>query len=335
MMNHTSRNDVEDEVGVFDGMNVNIFIDMDSLYERGITLADQEQDPDHKAWITNINQAMLNHIYALKTYNIASFHRPLHRYHYQNIFDIEDHEVDGHVFRVILIEHENPTEKVLGFFFTVDNEEIKDVRISQDIVFNLNQRTPPRPWEYPEHLSFWLHAIAKMYYDLYLGNYQKAMVDGEYVYPEPAKIEKCLLEHFIDVNPNDNIEKIVKYKTVLQKASELLQHFVNNAKNYHAAHRYNADIGRWQFLISDDDNDQCYISFHHWSDKRDIVEKVSIDIHLRDVYIVYTTEHDKPYLEYYDHGVYTATTDDVWVVGKAITNTLEEQVLWYISSGIC
>lgn len=87
-------------------------------------------------------------------------------------------------------------------------------------------------------------------------------------------------------------------------------------------------------VISDDNDDQCYISYHHWSNDKDKGETVSFDICLRDEYIIYTTKHEKPYLEYYDNGVYTATTDDVRVVGKAIIKTLEEQVLWYISSGI-
>lgn len=305
---------------------ISVFDDMSTLYEKGLTLADQEQDPDHKDWITKINQEMRNHIYTVHMYNIASFHHPLHRFHYQNIFGIEDHEVEGHVFRVILKELASPAEKPIGLFFTVDDEEIKDVRISHDVAYNHYQKEH-LSWEYPEHLSSWLYAIAKMYYDLYLGNYQKLRIDGD------LKIEKCLLEHFIDITHSDHIENVVKFKTVLQKASSLLQHFVNHANNYRAVHRYNKDIGRWQFLITDD-NGRCYISYYHWSTNKGVNEKVSLDISLHDEYIVYTTEDDEPYLEYYDHGVYTATTKDVRVVGKAITKTLEEQVLWYISSGI-
>lgn len=228
---------------------------------------------------------------------------------------------------MILKELASPAEKPIGLFFTVDDEEIKDVRISHDVAYNHYQKEH-LSWEYPEHLSSWLYGVAKMYYDLYLGNYQKLRIDGGF------KIEKCLLEHFIDITHSDHIEKIVKFKTVLQKASVLLQHFVNNAKNYRAEHRYNTDIGRWQFSITNDNDDQCYISYHHWSNDKDKGETVSFDICLRDEYIIYTTKHEKPYLEYYDNGVYTATTDDVRVVGKAITKTLEEQVLWYISSGI-
>lgn len=311
---------------------VNVFDDMNTLYEQGIILTGVS---DHKAWITKINLAMRQHIYTLKMRDVASFNHPLHRYHYQNIFGIDDHEVEGHVFRVLLRVPDNQTERPMGFFFTVVDDQVKDVRISHDIVYNLNRKNPPRLWVYPEHLTPWLYAIAKMYYDLYLGNYRRVRIDGDYVYPRsPAQIEKYLLEHFVDVTHSGNIEKIVKFKTVLQKASVLLQHFVNNAKNYRAEHRYNKDIGRWQFLISDDNDDQCYISYHHWYGNKDTDEKVSFDICLRDIYIIYTTVHEKPYLEYYDNGVYTATTDDVRVVGKAITKTLEEQVLWYISSGI-
>lgn len=314
---------------------VNVFLDMNTLYEQGVALTDLETNPGHKAWITNINKAMREHIYVLKMRDIALINHPLHRYHYLNIFGIDDHEVEGHVFRVLLRVPDSPTERPMGFFFTVEDEEIKDVRISHDITYNLHRKTPPRTWEYPAHISSWLHAIAKMYYDLYLGNYQRVRIDGDHVYPRPAaQIEKYLLEHFVDVTHSGNIEKIVKFKTVLQKASVLLQHFVNNAKNYRGEHRYNTDIGRWQFSITNDNDDQCYISYHHWSNDKDKEETVSFDICLRDEYIIYTTKHEKPYLEYYDNGVYTATTDDVWVVGKAITKTLEEQVLWYISSGI-
>lgn len=314
---------------------VNVFDDMNALYEQGITLTDQEQDPDHKAWIIKINQAMRKHIYALKMRDIASFNHPLHRYHYQNIFDIDDHEVDGHVFRVMLKASDNPTEKLFGFFFTVNDDQIKDVRISQNIVYGLHQKKPPLPWKYPDHLRSWLHAIAKMYYDLYLGNYQRVRIDGDYIYPRSAaQIEKYLLEHFVDVTHSGNIEKIVKFKTVLQKASVLLQHFVNHAKDYHTEHRYNKYIGRWQFLISDDNDAQRYISYHHWADDKDKDKKMSFDININDEYITYVDEHNTPYLGYYDNGIYTATTDDVRVVGKAIIRTLEEQVLWYISSGI-
>lgn len=314
---------------------VNVFDDMNALYEQGIILTNVS---DHKFWITKINLAMRQHIYTLKMRDITSMNHPLHRYHYQNIFGIDDHEVNGHVFRVILKEYSNSIEKPIGLFFTVNDDEIKDVRISHDIAYNHYQKEH-LSWEYPEHLSSWLYGVAKMYYDLYLGNYQrvriKVCIDGDYIYPRPAaQIEKYLLEHFVDVTHSGNIEKIVKFKTVLQKASVILQHFVNNAKNYRAEHRYNKDIGRWQFSITNDNDDQCYISYHHWADDKDKEETVSFDICLRDEYIIYTTKHEKPYLEYYDNGVYTATTDDVRVVGKAITKTLEEQVLWYISSGI-
>lgn len=315
---------------------VNVFDDMNTLYEQGIILTGVS---DHKAWITKINLAMRQHIYTLKMRDVASFNHPLHRYHYQNIFDIDDHEVNGHVFRVILKESSNSIEKPIGLFFTVNDDEIKDVRISQNIVYNIYHEKPPLPWKYPEHLTSWLYAIAKMYYDLYLGNYRRVRIgvriDGDYVYPRPpAQIERCLLKHLVDVTLSGNIEKIVKFKTVLQKTSVILQHFVNNAKNYRAEHRYNEDIGRWQFSITNDNSEQCYISYHHWYNDKDKDEKVSFDICLNNTYITYTTEHEKPYLEYHDNGVYTATTDDVWVVGRAIVKTLEEQVLWYISSGI-
>ena len=334
MYQHVFHDSVESKVNIFDDMN--------ALYEQGVTLADQELVPDHKAWISKVNLAMRKHICTLKIQNIAleinnisSINHPLHRYHYQNLFDIDDHEVEGQVFRVMLKGPLDPTDELVGLFFTVDNDEIKDVRISNYVVYDPHRFIPPIPWEYPEHLSSWLYKVAKMYYDLYLGNYQRVRIDGDYVYPRPeAQIERCLLKHLVDVTLSGNIEKIIKFKTVLQKASVLLQHFVNNAKNYRAEHRYNADIGRWQFSITNDNDDQCYISYHHWYNDKDKEETVSFDICLRDEYIIYTTKHEKPYLEYYDNGVYTATTDDVWVVGRAIVKTLEEQVLWYISSGI-
>lgn len=58
---------------------VNVFDDMNALYEQGIILTNVS---DHKSWITKINLAMRQHIYTLKMRDIASMNHPLHRYHY-------------------------------------------------------------------------------------------------------------------------------------------------------------------------------------------------------------------------------------------------------------